>query len=250
MFHSRLVMGFSYVSFTTISVLLARWCIMKQNHNTHFVCKSANYAPSRKFGNYGIMNNLLDQLNNVHLKPKGISLAKSTFKEYSIHNLIRNHTKLLGLFCRNYRYIQYTLRKRAKIVPLVVQQLVTGTITSKEVSSTLKVHTYYYAKARDTLHDFQLSRTKDWHRETIEAISVILAPNRWCCHTVREVQKTAVVMFGVFAATIHVYWPTNKNVTWNLRDMALKHKTAYLKLLCLSLSPLPLFVSTHKNYNC
>ncbi len=38
---------------------------------------------------------------------------------------------------------------------------------------------------------------------------------------------------------IHVYWPTNKNATWNQHNMALKHKTAYLKLLCLPLSSLP-----------
>ncbi len=31
---------------------------------------------------------------------------------------------------------------------------------------------------------------------------------------------------SVFAGMIHVYWPTNKNATWNQRNMALKHKTA------------------------
>ncbi len=54
---------------------------------------------------------------------------------------------------------------------------------------------------------------------------------------------------SVFAGTIHVYWPTNKNATWNQCDMALKHKTAYLKLLSLPLSPLPLFSAHIKNTN-
>ncbi len=43
---------------------------------------------------------------------------------------------------------------------------------------------------------------------------------------------------------IHVYCPTNTNLTCNQRDMELRNKTAYLKLLSL-LSPLPLF-SVHK----
>ncbi len=65
--------------------------------------------------------------------------------------------------------------------------------------------------------------------------------------------KTAVVVFlrskiayytawsshSVFVTGIHVYWPTNKNVTWNQRHITLKHKTAYL--LSLPLLPFPLF---------
>ncbi len=43
----------------------------------------------------------------------------------------------------------------------------------------------------------------------------------------------------VFTVTIHVYWSTIKNAMWNQDDMVLKHKTAYLKLLSLPLSPLP-----------
>ncbi len=30
-----------------------------------------------------------------------------------------------------------------------------------------------------TLHELQLSQTKDWHHETIEMISVIVAPKQW-----------------------------------------------------------------------
>ncbi len=37
------------------------------------------------------------------------------------------------------------------------------------------------SKTLNTLHDFQLSQTKDWHRETIVPISVIAAPNRRSC---------------------------------------------------------------------
>ncbi len=46
---------------------------------------------------------------------------------------------------------------------------------------------------------------------------------------------------SVFAVTTHVYWPANKNMTWKQHNMELKHKTAYLKLVYLPLSPLPLF---------
>ncbi len=40
---------------------------------------------------------------------------------------------------------------------------------------------------------------------------------------------------SVFTATTHVYWPANTNATWNQHDMALKLKSAYLKLLFLPL---------------
>ncbi len=40
---------------------------------------------------------------------------------------------------------------------------------------------YEWHKAWNTLHDFWLSQTKDWHRETIVVISAIVAPNRWFC---------------------------------------------------------------------
>ncbi len=110
----------------------------------------------------------------------------------------------------------------------------------------------------ETLHDFRLSQMKDWHRETIMAISVTVATNPWSCVLQWERFKvlwpkiaydTAWSPHSVFAGTIHVYWPTNKNPTWNQCDMALKHNTAYLKLLCLPLSPLALFFSTYKNNN-
>ncbi len=108
---------------------------------------------------------------------------------------------------------------------------------------------------------------KNWHCETIVAISVIMAPNRCSISYSERGSKTAVVTVlrpkiaydnfltvseiqhdhqTVFAATTHVYWPANKNVTWNQHDMELKHKTAYLKLSSLPLSPLPLFFSTQK----
>ncbi len=78
-------------------------------------------------------------------------------------------------------------------------------------------------KALYTLHDFQLSQTKDWHRETILAISVIVAPNRWSCVVQWERVKHGLFFFlrpkiaydtawsshSVFAGMIHVYWPTN-----------------------------------------
>ncbi len=82
------------------------------------------------------------------------------------------------------------------------------------------------------------------------AISVILAPNQLSCVVQWErfkdgrchdlvTKDSAWSSHSVFAGTINVYWPTNTNVTWN----QIKHKTAYLlgKLLCLSLSPLPIF---------
>ncbi len=72
-----------------------------ETKSQHSLCLHQLYAPSRKLGNYGIMKNLSDKLNKVHLKPKGISLAKIMFKEYSIHNPIRNHMKLFDLFSRN-----------------------------------------------------------------------------------------------------------------------------------------------------
>ncbi len=44
-------------------------------------------------------------------------------------------------------------------------------------------HTWTF-KALNTLHDFWLSQTKDWHRETIVAISVIVASNQ-CSYVVQ-----------------------------------------------------------------
>ncbi len=41
----------------------------------------------------------------------------------------------------------------------------------KEYFSELFLIDCFSPKARDTLHDFRLSQTKDWHRETIVAIS-------------------------------------------------------------------------------
>ncbi len=45
----------------------------------------------------------------------------------------------------------------------------------------------------------------------------------------------------VFAATIHVYWTTNKSATWNQHNMVLKHFLFHL---------FHFFVSTHKYFNC
>jgi len=128
------------------------------------------------------------------------------------------------------------------------------------------------SKAWDTLHDFWLSQTKDCHCETIMAISVIVALNRWSYVIQWErfkddcfpglatkdnlrsffdnVRNSAWSTHSVFAATTYVYWPANKNATWNQRDMALNLKTAYLKLFSFLLSPLNFFFSTYKNYNC
>ncbi len=77
--------------------------------------------------------------------------------------------------------------------------------------------------------------------KSIVVISVTVALNRWSCvvQWEREVQRQAVVTVlrpkiaydtvwtshSVFAATTHVYWPTNKNRALNQRDMVLKHKT-------------------------
>ncbi len=66
----------------------------------------------------------------------------------------------------------------------------------------------------------------------------------WSCD---QRYDTAWSSHRVFAATIHIYWRTNENAIWNQRDMALKHKTTYLKLLSLPLSPLPLFSANIKN---
>ncbi len=108
------------------------------------------------------------------------------------------------------------------------------------------------SKALHTLHNFHLSQTKDRHRDLASWQFL------WSCLLISGPvsyseggSKTAVVtilwpkiaydtewsLHSVFVGMIHIYWPTNKNVTWN----QIKHKTAYLKLLCLSLSPLLLF---------
>ncbi len=107
----------------------------------------------------------------------------------------------------------------------------------------------------ETLHNFWLSQMKDCHRASIVVISVIMAPNRLFCEKKRwlfswscdQRYDTAWSSHRVFAATIHIYWRTNENAIWNQRDMALKHKTTYLKLLSLPLSPLPLFSANIKN---
>ncbi len=68
---------------------------------------------------------------------------------------------------------------RTGVMMLKIQLCITG------INYTLKyaeVHKdFAECKALNTLHNFRLSQTKDWHRETIVAISVIVAPNWWFC---------------------------------------------------------------------
>ncbi len=104
-------------------------------------------------------------------------------------------------------------------------------------------------EARNTLHDFQLSQMKDWHRETIVAISLIVAPNWWSCvvqwerfkdgrchglatkDTIQHDHHTVcLLLWHTFTDQPIKMWH-GINATWPL-----KHKTAYLKLLCLLLS--------------
>ncbi len=47
----------------------------------------------------------------------------------------------------------------------------------------------FMLKAFYTLHNFWLSQMKDWHRDTIVAISMILAPNLWSCFVQWEMVK-------------------------------------------------------------
>ncbi len=86
-----------------------------------------------------------------------------------------------------------------------------------------------------------------------------MAPYRWLyrerfkdgrCHSLvtKDSLRYSMIIAQVFAGTIHFYWPAAKNATaWNQCDMVIKHKTAYLKLLSLPLSSLPLFSARIKN---
>ncbi len=60
-----------------------------------------------------------------------------------------------------------------------------------------------HAKARDTLYDFRLSQMKDWHRETIVAISVIVAPNGALMSYSERGSKTAVVRVLATKDSLH-----------------------------------------------
>ncbi len=107
-------------------------------------------------------------------------------------------------------------------------------IWSKIPFGTTWLHPKLVLKKNKQTKTFPLSSSPD---ETIVAISVILAPNRWscviqwdrfkdgCCHSLANkdslrsfsdsVRNSAWSSHSVFAATTHVYWTANKNVTWN-----------------------------------
>ncbi len=82
------------------------------------------------------------------------------------------------------------------------------------------------------------------------------------CRTVRGSKTDIVTVLGpkigydtawpshsVFAGVIHIYGPTNKNLTWNQHDMVLKQKTAYLKLISLPLHRFHFFSAHLKTTN-